>query len=39
VFYTLFGGYADADMMNRICFDAFGLGNHGRFELVLFMLF
>ncbi len=28
LFYTLFGGQADADMMNRVCFDAFALGNH-----------
>lgn len=28
LFYTLFGGQADADMMNQICFDAFALGNH-----------
>lgn len=28
LFYTLFAGRADAAMMNRVCFDAFGLGNH-----------
>ena len=29
-FYSLFKGNADAAMMNRICFDAFCLGNHGK---------
>ena len=29
-FYSLFKGSADAAMMNRICFDAFCLGNHGK---------
>ncbi|ABC27320.1 5'-nucleotidase/2',3'-cyclic phosphodiesterase and related esterases [Hahella chejuensis KCTC 2396] len=28
LYFTLFGGEADAEMMNRICFDAFALGNH-----------
>ncbi len=28
LFYTLFAGEADAAVMNRICFDAFALGNH-----------
>lgn len=28
LYYTLFEGEADAAMMNRICFDAFALGNH-----------
>lgn len=28
VYYSLFKGQADADMMNQICFDAFALGNH-----------
>ncbi len=28
IFYTLFEGEADADMMNQVCFDAFALGNH-----------
>ena len=28
LYYTLFRGEADARMMNRICFDAFALGNH-----------
>lgn len=28
LFYTLFNGVADAEMMNQICFDAFALGNH-----------
>ncbi len=28
LFYTLFNGVADADMMNQVCFDAFALGNH-----------
>ncbi|MCB9795261.1 MAG: 5'-nucleotidase C-terminal domain-containing protein [Alphaproteobacteria bacterium] len=28
LYHTLFGGEADADMMNRVCFDAFELGNH-----------
>jgi 5'-nucleotidase / UDP-sugar diphosphatase len=28
LYYTLFEGAADAAMMNRICFDAFALGNH-----------
>lgn len=28
LFYTLFEGKADADMMNQVCFDAFALGNH-----------
>ena len=28
LYYTLFRGEADAKMMNRICFDAFALGNH-----------
>ncbi|CAA0090990.1 NAD 5'-nucleotidase [BD1-7 clade bacterium] len=28
LFYTLFGGEANARMMNRVCFDIFVLGNH-----------
>jgi 5'-nucleotidase len=28
IFYSLFKGEADADLMNRVCFDAFALGNH-----------
>lgn len=28
LYYTLFEGEADAALMNRICFDAFALGNH-----------
>lgn len=28
LYYSLFAGRADAALMNRICFDAFGLGNH-----------
>ncbi|TVS03462.1 MAG: bifunctional metallophosphatase/5'-nucleotidase [Cyanobium sp. PLM2.Bin73] len=28
LYYTLFEGAADAALMNRICFDAFALGNH-----------
>lgn len=28
LFYTLFNGKADADLMNEVCFDAFALGNH-----------
>lgn len=28
LFYTLFQGEADAELMNEICFDAFSLGNH-----------
>lgn len=28
LFYTLFGGEADAALMNEVCFDAFALGNH-----------
>ena len=28
LFYPLFSGQADAEMMNQVCFDAFGLGNH-----------
>lgn len=28
VYYTLFKGQADADMMNTICFDAMAVGNH-----------
>jgi 5'-nucleotidase / UDP-sugar diphosphatase len=28
LYYTLFHGEADADLMNQICFDAFALGNH-----------
>lgn len=28
LYYTLFNGAADAALMNRICFDAFALGNH-----------
>jgi 5'-nucleotidase len=28
LFYTLFEGEADADLMNEVCFDAFALGNH-----------
>lgn len=28
LYYTLFKGAADAEMMNQICFDAFALGNH-----------
>lgn len=28
LYYTLFKGEADADLMNQVCFDAFALGNH-----------
>lgn len=28
LFYTLFKGEADANLMNQVCFDAFALGNH-----------
>lgn len=28
LYYSLFKGQADADMMNQVCFDAFALGNH-----------
>ena len=28
IFYSIFRGEADAAMMNRVCFDAFALGNH-----------
>lgn len=28
LFYTLFKGEADADLMNQVCFDALALGNH-----------
>ena len=28
LYYTLFKGKADAEMMNQICFDAFAIGNH-----------
>lgn len=28
LYYTLFKGRADAEVMNQICFDAFALGNH-----------
>ena len=28
LYYTLFQGQTDADMMNEVCFDAFALGNH-----------
>lgn len=28
LYYTLFKGQADADLMNTVCFDAFALGNH-----------
>jgi 5'-nucleotidase / UDP-sugar diphosphatase len=28
LFYTLFQGEADADVMNEVCFDTFTLGNH-----------
>lgn len=28
IFYSIFKGQADADLMNEICFDAFALGNH-----------
>ncbi len=28
LFYTLFQGQVDADLMNEVCFDAFALGNH-----------
>ncbi len=28
LFYTLFDGEADADLMNEVCFDMFALGNH-----------
>lgn len=27
LFYTLFDGVADAELMNQVCFDAFALGN------------
>ncbi|HRQ66681.1 MAG TPA: 5'-nucleotidase C-terminal domain-containing protein [Xanthomonadaceae bacterium] len=28
LYFTLFHGQADADLMNQVCFDAFALGNH-----------
>ncbi len=28
LYYTLFQGQADADLMNQVCFDAFVVGNH-----------
>jgi 5'-nucleotidase/UDP-sugar diphosphatase len=28
LYYTLFAGEADADLMNQVCFDAFTVGNH-----------
>lgn len=28
LYYTLFHGEADADLMNQVCFDAFTVGNH-----------
>nr|NIT96844.1 hypothetical protein [Actinomycetota bacterium]NIX51827.1 hypothetical protein [Actinomycetota bacterium] len=28
LYYTLFGGEADAALMNEVCFDVFALGNH-----------
>ena len=28
IFYSIFGGEADARLMNHVCFDAFALGNH-----------
>lgn len=28
LYYTLFGGEADAAMMNEVCFDMFAIGNH-----------
>ncbi len=28
LYYSLFKGQADADLMNQVCFDAFALGNH-----------
>lgn len=28
IYYSLFKGEADAQMMNQVCFDAFALGNH-----------
>lgn len=28
LFYTLFKGQADAELMNEVCFDVFALGNH-----------
>jgi 5'-nucleotidase / UDP-sugar diphosphatase len=28
IFYSLFKGQADADLMNEVCFDAMALGNH-----------
>ena len=28
IFYSIFRGEADAKLMNRVCFDAFALGNH-----------
>ncbi len=28
LYFTLFGGEADADLMNQVCFDAFAVGNH-----------
>ena len=28
LYYTLFAGEADADLMNQVCFDAFEVGNH-----------
>jgi 5'-nucleotidase / UDP-sugar diphosphatase len=28
LYYTLFAGEADADLMNTVCFDIFALGNH-----------
>lgn len=28
IFYSLFKGQADAELMNQVCFDAYALGNH-----------
>lgn len=28
LYFTLFSGEADADLMNQVCFDAFAVGNH-----------
>lgn len=28
LYFTLFAGEADADLMNQVCFDAFAVGNH-----------
>jgi 5'-nucleotidase len=28
LYFTLFNGEADADLMNQVCFDAFAVGNH-----------